>query len=146
MRDPNDTDREGTWVDEDEPIADYPHRTSLGNDLKQDDCHCEACGWAPSDFAKRTLRNWFGLIHSHHIIPFSCGGEETPENIVHLCPICHAMAHQLGSVRGAQHQRRKTWEGIDTREQLLASLRVLRHDEKSAGLSAPDSASPQTAT
>lgn len=109
----------------------YFERSNLGNLLKERDCHCEACGWAPSELAKQTLRNWLGLIHSHHILPFACGGKDNRANIAHLCPVCHAFAHKLGSVRGPQSRVLKSWEGISTRPELLAKIRELRNGEDS---------------
>jgi len=32
--------------------------------------------------------------HAHHKIPRSLGGKWTTENIVYLCPLCHAKAHR----------------------------------------------------
>lgn len=35
------------------------------------------------------------LLHRHHEIHRSQGGDDTPGNIQFLCPICHMRAHNL---------------------------------------------------
>ena len=51
---------------------------------------CEACGWG-----------WSGrpLVQVHHIVPVSVGGGNEDDNLVVLCPNCHAIAHALESRR-----------------------------------------------
>lgn len=46
---------------------------------------CEHCRW----------RTPYGseLLHAHHVIPLSCGGPDTIDNLIILCPNCHAIAH-----------------------------------------------------
>lgn len=52
---------------------------------------CAICGFA------------FGaLLHRHHIKPRSEGGEDATDNMVMLCPNCHAIAHRL---RRSPYQR-----------------------------------------
>lgn len=46
--------------------------------------HCELCG----DFAP-----W--ILELHHIVPVSHLGDGWPENLVALCPNCHAIAEKL---------------------------------------------------
>ncbi|MDR3314315.1 MAG: HNH endonuclease, partial [Oscillospiraceae bacterium] len=33
------------------------------------------------------------VIHIHHILPRGRGGSNAPENLICLCPTCHAIAH-----------------------------------------------------
>jgi 5-methylcytosine-specific restriction endonuclease McrA len=47
---------------------------------------CEHCGFDPPVIS---------LLHAHHIIPVSCGGADRPENMIVLCPTCHAIAHYV---------------------------------------------------
>lgn len=35
------------------------------------------------------------ILELHHIIPLKCGGTNTADNFVILCPNCHAAAHKL---------------------------------------------------
>jgi 5-methylcytosine-specific restriction endonuclease McrA len=50
---------------------------------------CEACGWVP--------RPPLGVraINVHHITPTTAGGSDQPENLIPLCPNCHALAHAI---------------------------------------------------
>lgn len=33
------------------------------------------------------------ILHGHHIVPRYANGADTPNNIVILCPTCHALVH-----------------------------------------------------
>jgi len=63
--------------------ASYLKRRML--EIEGDLASCNACEW-------RVLE---GAICAHHIVPLSCGGESTLENLILLCPNCHAVAHHL---------------------------------------------------
>ena len=55
--------------------------------------HCEICNWGKGRY-----------LHHHHIIPLSELGEDCKENIIMLCPNCHAEAHKIGiEIFNAQH-------------------------------------------
>jgi len=34
-----------------------------------------------------------GVIHIHHVRPRSLGGTNELDNLIALCPVCHAIAH-----------------------------------------------------
>ncbi|WP_081846912.1 HNH endonuclease [Thioclava indica] len=57
---------------------------------------CEACGL---DFADRYGELGAGFIHVHHKVPLATRGEsytlDPREDLVPLCPNCHAMIHRL---------------------------------------------------
>ena len=82
---------------------------------------CEVCGWS---FNRRDiLRSVHCLITAHHVIPVACSGTSEPDNLVLLCPNCHAIAHDIwGKPRGGE------WRGPKTRDELLSSLRLLVSD------------------
>ena len=50
---------------------------------------CECCGWSPRPPLGRKA------INAHHIVPASAGGSDEAENLIALCPNCHAMAHAI---------------------------------------------------
>lgn len=52
---------------------------------ERDRGRCRACGH-------------FGLMHRHHIVYRSQGGQTTPENVCLLCLECHAAVH-AGRIR-----------------------------------------------
>jgi 5-methylcytosine-specific restriction endonuclease McrA len=66
---------------------------------------CACCGWRPRP--PLTLN----AINAHHIVPKTSGGEDTPENLISLCPNCHAMAHAIWG-RSAAPSRTALVEGI----------------------------------
>jgi predicted HNH restriction endonuclease len=73
---------------------------------------CQVCGWESPDFLGKTL------LRLHHVFP---GNED---QLVLLCPNCHALADRLGNIdRGLP--RRLTVQ-IASMEELLTSLRDLR--------------------
>lgn len=51
------------------------HRLKLAN--------CELCGFKE-------------IVDLHHIVPKMYGGEDNPENLITLCPNCHAAIHRKG--------------------------------------------------
>jgi 5-methylcytosine-specific restriction endonuclease McrA len=42
---------------------------------------CEKCGWDKA------------TCDRHHVVPLSAGGDDSPDNIIVLCPNCHRLAH-----------------------------------------------------
>lgn len=62
-----------------------------------------------------------GPINWHHIIPFSCGGPDTVDNIIPLCEQCHARAH--GKALKPQEQRKKLGRHRETCEHQDAIFR-----------------------
>jgi hypothetical protein len=47
---------------------------------------CEHCAWRAIDSS---------MLHAHHVVPLACGGPDTPENMIVLCPTCHSIAHYV---------------------------------------------------
>jgi|SRR5262245_13423110 len=45
---------------------------------------CHVCGF-----------NFSPVLHQHHIRPRCEGGCNDKDNLVHLCPNCHSLAHEL---------------------------------------------------
>lgn len=93
------------------PGVKIPRDHHLGLSLKRAraEAGCEACSWTLGPEHWRTL-------HAHHVIPLSCGGEDTNENMVVLCPNHHAVAH----ARWRRDYNR--WTGPRNRAQLLVAL------------------------
>jgi hypothetical protein len=85
---------------------------------------CEVCGWRPPPDG--VLPGKVSLLEAHHVVPVSCGGTHEEDNLVLLCPTCHALADRLG------RRRRKDGEAVSfaprTREALVSTLRHLRDD------------------
>lgn len=81
---------------------------------------CECCGWRPP--APLLIRNKrLSLLHAHHVIAVSRGGNDAPENLILLCANCHGVADYLGG-------RIALIDPIRTREQLLDHLQLLLTD------------------
>jgi 5-methylcytosine-specific restriction endonuclease McrA len=54
--------------------------------MERDGWACQLCGGAVSD----------GGLHVHHIIPYRETQDNSPENLIALCPRCHCWAdHHL---------------------------------------------------
>lgn len=54
-----------------------------------------------------------GVVHVHHIRSRGAGGGDEPENLISLCPECHAKAHAGQVERGKLRQiaeRRERWK------------------------------------
>lgn len=60
--------------------------TSTRYKAKQGKKFCQHCRWSPPVPE---------LLHAHHVIPRGCGGPDTVENMLVLCPNCHAIAHYV---------------------------------------------------
>jgi 5-methylcytosine-specific restriction endonuclease McrA len=73
---------------------------------------CESCGWSyPMPGATK-------VMHVHHVIPVSKGGDNDPMNLVTICPNCHATAHMLED-RGLKPK---------DRDELLVALEECPHN------------------
>lgn len=89
--------------------------------LKRAVAVCESCGWTPPNVQYVPKYNPSRLFHLHHIKPLCCGGPDTRENRVALCPNCHALAHAVTR----RYRSRGHWYlwGPSTKVALLAALR-----------------------
>lgn len=47
---------------------------------------CEVCAWAAP---------FYDALCVHHIVPVADGGDDALDNLVVLCPNCHAVVHAL---------------------------------------------------
>lgn len=96
-------------------------RRNATNALKSPDDACAVCGW----YIHTVLRSRNGTgrgVHHHHIVPVSCGGTDDPDNLILLCPNCHALAHNLyPKCNGRYH-------GPVIREELAVDLRAALDD------------------
>ena len=67
---------------------------------------CAVCGWHPPTFLSNVHKRTFLAIH--HLIPVASGGSDEDENLIILCPNCHALADYLPSIitlpRGPEHR------------------------------------------
>lgn len=66
------------------------------------------------------------LLRLHHIIPVSRGGVNRPENLVYLCPNCHAMVHEMARLL----RNRKSGDGYFEFKARLSDL----YDDDEVGL------------
>lgn len=60
--------------------------SGLADKCKRGKRLCEHCLWRPPDN---------NLLHAHHVIPLCAGGPDSPDNVLVLCPNCHALAHYV---------------------------------------------------
>jgi 5-methylcytosine-specific restriction protein A len=78
-----------------------------------------------SEFAKRKAKGFCQLcekfapfndtegnpyLESHHVIWLSRGGEDSVENVIALCPNCHAKIHELDIESDVERLKRKAME------------------------------------
>ena len=56
------------------------------------DYKCALCGWSLPYITPNGKKQKQGGCDFHHIVPFADGGEETPQNLILLCPNCHKRA------------------------------------------------------
>lgn len=76
--------------------------------IERDGNRCQGCG------IDVTSRNEDGAdFQLHHIIPFSAGGPDHPDNLVTLCNECHNHAHQ------------RMKDLVEDRPELLHELRAI---------------------
>jgi hypothetical protein len=57
--------------------------------LRRDDYHCTRCGWSHAEWNRSDPRN----LELHHVKPHVMKGENTEDNLVTLCTICHDAVH-----------------------------------------------------
>lgn len=95
---------------------------------------CEACSWTPAPqflelFPCKIKRHTMPCLEIHHVIPVSCGGDDTPANLVQLCPNCHAYADIMSArMRLGCDQPGQWLINPHSKAELLDSLRLLHAD------------------
>lgn len=62
--------------------------------IQERDSQCESCGYSDTPI----------ILVPHHIVARSKGGKHNPENLIILCPNCHALEH----LKTAKHQTIKS--------------------------------------
>lgn len=60
-----------------------------GEVLRRDEYKCTKCGWAHGDFNRSDPRH----LELHHVKPHAEGGENTTDNLITLCTVCHDVVH-----------------------------------------------------
>lgn len=83
---------------------------------------CEVCRWRPPK-ALRASPAAKGLLHAHHVVPVSCGGPDDHENLILVCPTCHAVAHAMGAIVPVAD--RKVWAGPLNKRELFWCFALL---------------------
>jgi hypothetical protein len=58
--------------------------------LRRDGYRCQKCGWTHEEWNRSDPRH----LELHHVKPHAKGGENTEENLVTLCTICHDDIHR----------------------------------------------------
>ncbi len=58
--------------------------------LWRDDYKCQECGWTHDDWNRSDPRH----LELHHMKPHAKGGENTEENLITVCTICHDDIHK----------------------------------------------------
>jgi hypothetical protein len=93
--------------------------------LAQAEWACEFCGWrAPKLLAEDAI------LSLHHVMPVYIGGSDDPDNLIILCPTCHALAHACEIRR--KHADYDLRSGPETRDALLRRLDQLYKDPAGA--------------
>jgi len=69
----------------DRQISDPVRRAVLG----RDDYHCRQCGWSQAEWNRANPRN----LELHHVKPHVMKGENTEDNLMTLCTVCHDATH-----------------------------------------------------
>jgi len=67
-----------------------------GRVLRRDNYQCTACGWNKDLWDRSDPRH----LELHHNSPHASGGENTEENLVTLCTLCHDQVHRSGAPSG----------------------------------------------
>jgi hypothetical protein len=57
--------------------------------LSRDDYHCRQCGWSHAEWNRADPRN----LELHHVTPHVMKGENTEDNLITLCTVCHDAIH-----------------------------------------------------
>lgn len=58
--------------------------------LVRDNYTCQDCGWTHEQWNRSDPRH----LEAHHIKPHAAGGENTTDNLITLCNICHDVRHK----------------------------------------------------
>lgn len=58
--------------------------------LRRDGYRCQKCGWTHEEWNRSDPRH----LELHHVKPHAKGGENTEENLVTLCTVCHDDTHR----------------------------------------------------
>ena len=58
--------------------------------LARDNYTCQDCGWTHEQWNRSDPRH----LEAHHIKPHAAGGENTTDNLITLCNICHDVRHK----------------------------------------------------
>jgi hypothetical protein len=64
------------------------------------------------------------MMELHHVVPVACGGGDSPENLLLLCPNHHRLAHKLTSIS----YKRGAYFGPRSREEMIQSLTLVESD------------------
>src|SRR5262249_2170649 len=74
------------------------------------------------------------VLHGHHIVPRSKGGPDTPENVITLCDLCHAVVtrrwHKPWFGSAAITNRAALHELYGEYQEFLALDPVTRHERQ----------------
>lgn len=112
------------------------HKRSLHADGNH---HCEACGWTPAPeflelFRNRNCQKIVPCLELHHVVPAACGGDNSPDNLLQLCPNCHSYADIISTrcfsagVKYKPNQVVHASFNVQSKAELLASLKLLHTD------------------
>lgn len=109
-------------------------RNSVVSDFKRaaKRAQCEVCRWRPPE-ALRVVEEGRGILHAHHVFPVACGGPDTAENLILVCPSCHVIAHRLGRMIDGGADA-KVWSGPQSRRELFACFAILKRPSEFAVL------------
>lgn len=87
-------------------------------------CRCAICGWHLPTITPKSDKQYQGGCDLHHIIAYKDGGEETPDNLILLCPNCHKLA-DLGIISKdelREYVKTESQTGIDWLKENYKSL------------------------
>jgi hypothetical protein len=96
--------------------------------FKADKAACEVCDFTPPRALAGPGSPYLArLLHAHHVVPVACGGTDDPDNLIVVCPTCHAVAHALGRIGRMAAVRE--WVGPRSRDELIEENRLLDDPE-----------------
>lgn len=92
------------------------------NNRRNDVPRCAVCGWGLrlKPLWQDGGPQWTYVVEHHHILPWNRGGDESPSNLIDLCPNHHRVADIITGI-GRVH---RAW----TRETLIEALREIDQD------------------
>ena len=64
-----------------------------GERVEQQGPSCEVCGWVPPAIVAEA--SGADMMPVHHLRGVASGGDHSRENLILLCPNCHAIAHSV---------------------------------------------------